>query len=127
MDLISKAKEKRWEKRRSVQPPVSLPSGVWKLNLPAGYRYTAGLRKIRGKRYRLTNAVRFSGVYELRGSQFKMIKGDSPREYGFVWELRQSGALVLVQQRPISKIGSDYRGSTLNPHNPRNSGPSTRK
>ncbi len=111
-DLISKGKLKRWEKRPNLAKASTL-AGAWKMQLPAGFQYQSKLLRISQTRYRLVKGVRFSGVYELQGKKFVMISGAERRESGFVWEFRPNGQLVLVNQRPQSQLGSDYRGATL--------------
>lgn len=84
----------------------------WTLTLPAGFRYEVSLRELEPDCYALEKAVRFSGGYERRGSRLVMVRPADRDEGGFEWEIDED-CLILVRQRPVAKLGSDYRGATL--------------
>lgn len=62
--------------------------------------------------YVLEKTVRFSGVYERRRNRLVMVKPADRDEGAFEWEIDED-CLILVKQRPVGKLGSDYRGATL--------------
>ena len=51
-----------------------------------------------------------SGIYELRGDRLVIVEPNDRRLLGFAWEVRGDGRLVLVDQPPVSKTGSNYLG-----------------
>ena len=83
------------------------------MTLPAGFAYTVNVRPLGANCYGFDNAVRFSGVYELRKDRLVIIRGTGPNEKGYEWELRKSGEFVLVAQPLIGKTGANYLGATL--------------
>ncbi len=99
-------------------PPHQVPAadplaGTWLMTLPAGFQYQVTVWPLGGNRYSLRNAVRFSGVYELREDRLVLTRGTSSPAQGFEWKLLPSGELSLVAQPPPSKIGQNYLGATL--------------
>jgi RNA polymerase sigma factor (sigma-70 family) len=94
------------------KPPDTL-AGTWLMTLPAGFRHVTVVRPLGGGRFALEKAVRFSGVYELRGRKLVLVRPASPGEAGFEWELRGPDSLTLVGQPPVEKLGQNYLGATL--------------
>jgi RNA polymerase sigma factor (sigma-70 family) len=103
--------EQVWEKQTQVRRIDPL-TGNCIMVLPAGFRYEVNVRRLAPNRYKLEKAVRFSGVYERRGNRLVMVEGASRNEGGFEWEIGDDG-LILVKQRPVEKLGSNYLGATL--------------
>jgi RNA polymerase sigma factor (sigma-70 family) len=99
------------ERVREKQEPDPL-AGNWIMALPAGFRYEVKLRRLEPGCYALEKAVRFSGVYERRRDRLVMVKPADRNEGGFEWEIAED-CLILVKQRPVEKLGNDYRGATL--------------
>lgn len=100
------------EEAAPVHPPDAL-EGRYLMTLPAGFQYKIMLVSIAKGLYRLENAVRFSGVYELRGKRLVLIHAQGRGEHGFEWEVGKNGQVTLVAQPPVQKLGQDYRGASL--------------
>jgi hypothetical protein len=94
----------------AAEPPATL-AGSWLMTLPRGAMHKVALRPAGEKKFRLETATRFAGVYELRDDRLVMVEPTDAAEKGFDWELRESGELVLVTQRP--GLEQDYLGTTL--------------
>lgn len=105
--------EDRSHDRRAGDTTFNPLVGDWVMSLPAGFRYDVCLHKIASNRYELKKAVRFSGEYELDDGRLVMVKSATGKDSGFVWEFRNGGEFVLVEQLPVAKLGSNYLGATL--------------
>lgn len=88
-------------------------AGRWLMTLPAGAKYQVVVQPAAGKQFRVEKAVRFSGVYEVRGERLVLVTATNARDTGFEWEIRGPDELTLVAQPPVEKTGSDYLGATL--------------
>jgi RNA polymerase sigma factor (sigma-70 family) len=86
--------------------------GTWFMMLPAGFQYQVVMRRLAPNRYSLGNAVRFSGIYELREGRLTRIKPAKPVNERFIWEVR-GDKLILVAQPPVARTGANYLGATL--------------
>jgi DNA-directed RNA polymerase subunit RPC12/RpoP len=84
--------------------------GHWLLTLPKGFKYQAVLRRLGDKTFRLENAVRFSGDYEVRDDRLVLTKPVQAQDAVFAWELRAAGELTLVAQpRTLNYLGATLR------------------
>jgi RNA polymerase sigma factor (sigma-70 family) len=92
---------------------VDALAGSWQMKLPAGFRYQVLLRPLGANRVSVENAVRFSGIYELRQGRLILAEAATRAEKGFEWEVRGAGELALVAQPPVAKTGASYLGATL--------------
>jgi RNA polymerase sigma factor (sigma-70 family) len=88
-------------------------AGRWVMTLPAGFQHRVVMRPLGGNRLAVENAVRFSGVYELRKGRLVLVQPTIPGERAFEWEVRATGDLVLVAQPPVAKTGQNYLGAVL--------------
>jgi RNA polymerase sigma factor (sigma-70 family) len=104
-------KEQAREKQTSDRKMDPL-TGNWTMTLPAVFQYEVNVRRLAPDHYKLENAVRFSGVYERRWNRLVMVEGANRNESGFEWQI-DDDCLILVKQRPVEKLGSDYLGATL--------------
>jgi hypothetical protein len=87
--------------------------GEWEATLPAGFTRRWSILHLDDTRYRVLKAGTLSGVYELRGDRLVMVEPDEKRLTEFVWQIKDSNSLVLIESPPVSKVGSDYRGAML--------------
>lgn len=115
---LKRQKDDRATKQASADGPAPKKAdrpaglaGTWRMTLPRGAQYTVTLRPEGEKQFHLENAVRFSGLYELRDGRLVMVKPTDPAEVGFEWEVRGPDALTLVAQR--ERTGANYLGATL--------------
>jgi hypothetical protein len=95
-------------------PPPKAPGVPYQMWLPAGFTHTVTLTPVGGNRFRLEpKRLNSSGIYELRGDRLVIVEPNDRRLLGFAWEVRGDGRLVLVDQPPVSKTGSNYLGARL--------------
>ncbi len=101
-------------KPAAAKPKPKRPEPSWLLTLPGGAKHEAFLRPEGNNRFFLGRAVRFSGLYELRGNRLIMEKPVDPMETGFEWEARGPDEFVLAVQRPdVGQLGQNYVGAVL--------------
>jgi RNA polymerase sigma factor (sigma-70 family) len=106
------ADEEQVGEKQTPDRKMAALTGNWVMVLPAGFRYEVNMRRLAPDRYALENAVRFSGTYERRRDRLVMVEPAGRGEGGFEWEIAED-CLILIKQRPVEKLGSDYRGATL--------------
>jgi hypothetical protein len=99
-------------KQATAKPKPKRPEPPWLLTLTGGATHQAFLRPEGNHRFFLGRAVRFSGLYELRGNRLIMEKPVDPAEVGFEWEARGPDEYVLVAQRPAIDL-QNYVGAVL--------------
>lgn len=91
-------------------------SGNWLLTLPAGFEHPVVLEPLGQNRYRLTPPVlTMSGIYELRGAEFRLVEPHHSRLTEFKWQAQNLDfdSLLLVAEPPPGKTGAKYLGATL--------------
>lgn len=90
--------------------PVDL-AGDWLLTLPAGYQYRVSIDSLGENRFRLKNAVAFSGVYQLNGDVLQIVEPSDERLNVFDWQLHNVNSMTLVDETGAS--GARYVGATM--------------
>jgi len=96
------------------EPPSAGLAGQWLMTLPAGYQYETELVDMGENRYRLKGGGSvFRGLYEVRGDRLVIIQPDDERLTEFQWQIQGDDVLVLVEQPPAGKTGSNDIGAKL--------------
>lgn len=89
-------------------------SGNWELTLPQGAKFRSPIERVSENIWRIPSAQSLSGVYELKGDKLVVRIPTDPRLTEYVWKVENANSLTLIAAPPVSKIGSDYKGATLN-------------
>lgn len=87
--------------------------GSWRLTLPAGFEEPVEIRSAPGDRLQLNVRGVMRGTYRREGHVLRMETPADKRLTEFVWAFVGVDRLMLVESPPVAKIGSDYRGATL--------------
>lgn len=102
---------------------VGVPlEGSWHLTLPAGFEYPVEIRSAPAGRLQVDVRGVMRGTYRRDGHLLRMEQPADPRLTEFVWAFVSPERLMLIESPPVAKIGSDYRGATLDrvAHPPQN-------
>jgi len=95
------------------QPAPPEFNGEWELTMPRGFTYRSPVTQLTNGQFAIPQIVALSGVYELRRDQLVIVQPTNPRLSELVWLATSPDRLVLVAAPAVEKIGSDYRGATL--------------
>lgn len=93
-------------------------NGNWKIRLPAGAERDVELIRTDNDHYRfLSKGMVFNGVYQVRSQRLVMDKPDDQFQNKFddkyQWQIQNDKLLVLIDQPPAEKYGSNYLGTKL--------------
>jgi len=87
--------------------------GPWHLTLPAGFEYPVEIRSAPAGRVQVDVRAVMRGSYRRDGHLLRMVQPADERLTEFVWAFVSPDRLMLIESPPVAKIGSDYRGATL--------------
>lgn len=87
--------------------------GSWHLTLPAGFEEPVEIRSVPAGRLQFDVRGVMRGVYRRDGHLLRMAQPADERLTEFVWAFVSPDRLMLIESPPVAKIGSDYRGATL--------------
>jgi hypothetical protein len=115
-DAPAGARDRAGERLRLAPDEPGPPDlgGEWLMHLPAGFEHQVTLTPVRPNRCRLgPSKLFFSGVYEVQAGRLVIVEPDDPRLFGFEWEIRRDGRLILVGQPRRDAVGQNYLGATM--------------
>lgn len=87
--------------------------GSWHLTLPAGFEQPVEIRSAPAGRLQVDVRGVMRGTYRREGHVLRMETPADKRLTEFVWGFVGPDRLILIESPPVAKIGSDYRGATL--------------
>jgi hypothetical protein len=91
----------------------TLPQGVWRVELPAGFSRPVTIESAGDDRFSLSSkASVFNGTYHWKSAQLTMVEPHDPRMQGLVWSWN-GHCLTLIQEPAGTPTGSSYLGTKM--------------